>query len=226
MSTKIETRTVASELRATDDSSFQIRGTAAAYNRLSKDLGGFREKIAPGAFKRALSGQGGDVKCLFNHDVKCVLGRTDNGTLRLSDSPDGLNFRCQLDQNQQAHRDLYSSIKRGDINECSFAFNVDDEDGDGEDWDDEKDERGQRFKLRTLRKVNLFDVSAVTNPAYGDGATKVSARSADYVLSTRGIFVPNDPWAAQKARLKKLDDDLADDLNRIRLDRIGAELAR
>ena len=57
MSTKIEVRSVASELRAADDRSFQIRGTAAAYNRLSKDLGGFRERIAPGAFKRALSGQ-------------------------------------------------------------------------------------------------------------------------------------------------------------------------
>jgi HK97 family phage prohead protease len=219
MSTKIEVRSVASELRAADDRSFQIRGTAAAYNRLSKDLGGFRERIAPGAFKRALSGQGEDVKCLFNHDANCVLGRTGNGTLRLSDSAEGLNFRCQLDQNQQAHRDLYSSIKRGDINECSFAFNVDDEDG--EDWDDEKDERGQRFKLRTLRSVNLFDVSAVTNPAYGSGATKVSARSTDYVISKRG-----DVWAAERAQLQKLDDDLADDLNRIRLARIGEELGR
>jgi HK97 family phage prohead protease len=215
MSTKIEVRTVASELRAADDSSFQIRGTAAAYNRLSKNLGGFREKIAPGAFKRALSGQGEDVKCLFNHDANVVLGRTGNGTLRLADSPEGLNFRCQLDQNQQAHRDLYSSIKRGDINECSFAFNVDDEDG--ESWEHAQDERGQRYKLRTLRSVNLFDVSAVTNPAYGSGATNVSARSTDYVISNRG-----DVWAAERAQLAEIDDRFL----RQQLDRIGAEIAR
>ena len=74
------------------------------------------------------------------------------------------------------------------INECSFAFNVDDEDGDGEDWDDEKDERGQRFKLRTLRKVNLFDVSAVTNPAYGDGSDQSSPPAAPTTFSRPEVF--------------------------------------
>src|SRR5579862_5746641 len=133
MSTKIETRTINADLRAVDqvddEDVLELYGTAAAYNSLSKDLGGFREVIRPGAFKRALDNgghglEGEDVKCLFNHDFNHVLGRTSNGTLKLSDSPEGLRFRCQLDPNQQAHRDLHASIKRGDINECSFAFSI------------------------------------------------------------------------------------------------------
>jgi HK97 family phage prohead protease len=178
------------------------------------------------------------VKCLFNHDANIVLGRTSNQTLKLSDSPEGLNFRCQLDENQQSHRDLYASIKRGDVDECSFAFNVDDEDGDGDSWEDAQDERGQRYKLRTLRSVNLFDVSAVTNPAYGNGATSVSARSTDYVITKVGnvwaaetgpqgerLLMTPDPWAEQRAELKRIDDQFESDRLRARLDRVGAEIA-
>ena len=73
MSTKIETRTVASELRATDDSSFQIRGTAAAYNRLSKTRRLPRRDCAPGAFKCALSGQGGDVNVCSTTTLNAFL---------------------------------------------------------------------------------------------------------------------------------------------------------
>jgi hypothetical protein len=91
-----------------------------------------------------------------------------------------LKFTCRLDKNQQSHRDLYSSIKRGDINECSFAFAVDGEDGD--DFSTSKDAQGRSFSCRTVKRAKLFDVSAVTHPAYGGTATAVSARSADYLV--------------------------------------------
>jgi HK97 family phage prohead protease len=73
-------------------------------------------------FARSLK-SGDDVVCQFNHGMKSdvVLGRTGNGTLVLTDGPKGLDFRCQLDPAQSFHRDLYSSVKRGDISECSFA---------------------------------------------------------------------------------------------------------
>jgi HK97 family phage prohead protease len=179
MSNKTEIRTIGASLRAAANGRFEINGTAASYNVLSKDLGGFRERIAPGAFTRSLQ-SGEDVKCLFNHDANQVLGRLANGTLTLNDTPSGLQFCCRLNPDSQAHRDLHASIKRGDISECSFAFNVDGDDGD--DFDEPKDENGQRFMRRTVKRAKLFDVSAVTNPAYGGAATTVSARKADYLV--------------------------------------------
>jgi uncharacterized protein len=174
---KTEIRTVATALRAASSSDFKLEGTACSYNMLSKTLGSFVERISPGAFSRSLADKSQDVVCTFNHDNNKILGRLKNGTLTLKDSPDALRFSCQLDKKQQAHKDLYYAVQRGDISECSFAFSV--ENG-GESFSDARDERGQRITLRTITAAHLFDVSAVTNPAYGDGATQVNARSCDY----------------------------------------------
>ena len=143
-----------------------LRGYAARFNVLSHPLPqGFREKIQPGAFKRSLAA-GDDVVCTFNHDESRILGRRSSGTLKVAEDDKGLAFRCQLDKNQVAHRDLH-------ISDCSFAFNV--VDG-GEDFGEGKDENGQRCAVRTLRNVKLHDVSVVTHPAYPQ--TSVDARAA------------------------------------------------
>src|SRR5208282_2863603 len=166
----------ARELRAVSGAGDQmvLDGYAARFNSPSKDLGGFRETIAPGAFKRALA-EKSDVRALFNHRADKVLGRTASGTLLLSEDDNGLHFRCQLDPNQQMHRDLYSAVKRGDISEMSFAFTPNGPDG--EDWQNVQDERGNWFISRTLKDVNLFDTSVVTHPAYDN--TSVQARAAE-----------------------------------------------
>ncbi len=152
------------ELRAEAD--FCITGYAALFNNESKDLGGFRETIAPGAFTRSLKANA-DVKCLFNHDPNKVLARTKSGTLTLAQDDRGLKFSAQLDKNQQMHRDIYASIKRGDVNECSFAFMVP---SGGQTWTNK-----DSYAARTLTDVDLIDVSAVCYPAYDN--TSVDARS-------------------------------------------------
>jgi HK97 family phage prohead protease len=145
-----------------------LRGYAARFNVLSHPLPqGFREKIQPGAFKRSLD-SGDDVVCTFNHDESRVLGRRQAGTLKVEEDNKGLAFRCQLDRNQVAHRDLHASVKRGDISDCSFAFSVTDG---GEAYSHDKD-----GLVRTLRNVRLHDVSVVTHPAYP--STSVDARAA------------------------------------------------
>ncbi|MGB6250499.1 MAG: HK97 family phage prohead protease [Terriglobales bacterium] len=177
MRDKQEIRFLAS-LRAEDggqvsDGQMTLRGMACTYGTMSKDLGGFRERVMPGAFRSALAA-GQDCRCLFNHDASRVLGRVSNGTLKLSDTPEGLAFRCQLDPNNSQHRDLYASVKRGDINACSWAFKLNGENGDDE-WDTDTDEEGRSYNRRTIRNVsNLFDVSVVTHPAYE--GTSVAAR--------------------------------------------------
>ncbi len=79
-----EVRSIRSfELRAAADDDFALEGTAISYDTLSQDVGGFRERIMPGAFTRSLK-EGADVKCLMNHDPNFLLGRTKSGTLQLA----------------------------------------------------------------------------------------------------------------------------------------------
>ena len=217
----IERRSLTSELRASKEKEFVLEGYAASFNTLSRDLGGFKERLAPGCFSRSLA-SGTDIKCLFNHDASMILGRSDNGTLECEEDERGLRFRCQLNRDSQAHRDLYASIKRGDISECSFAFTMDDEDW--QEWDDVI-ENGQRFVRRTIKRANLLDVSAVTYPAYADNnATAVSARSADYGVIPDAEFV-----AQTRAKLAQMDADytkMIDEHNLAYAARVGAQIIR
>jgi HK97 family phage prohead protease len=198
---QIERRMVAlAELRADDnDDDPSIDGYAATFGILSQDLGGFREVVAPGAFRKSLKG-GADVRCLFNHDANQVLGRRSAGTLDVQEDDRGLKFTTMLDPDNTAHMNIRSSIRRGDINQCSFAFVVD---PDGDVFD-EVQENGVRFVRRTLRSVNLMDVSPVTYPAYNTpGATVVNARHA--LLNTN----TNPEVEARRLRLKNSLEDSA-----------------
>lgn len=154
-----------------DADPLRLEGYAAKYNTWSQDLGGFIETIKPGAFDRALK-ENQDIRALMNHDPNIVLGRTKAKTLSLRSDDIGLWYSAIL-PNTQVARDLHTSVTRGDIDQCSFAFNV--VDG-GEKWSDERSADGKgRVTKRELTDVNIFDVSAVTYPAYLD--TKVAARS-------------------------------------------------
>jgi len=174
------------ELRASGDE-FALVGYAATFNSESKDLGGFREVIAPSAFKRSLEGNA-DVKALFNHDANRILGRTTSGTLRLEQDEKGLKFKVELDPANSEDKNLYASVKRGDVNECSFAFTVV---KGGQIWADKQiegtDGRGvdDFYAMRTLTDVNLLDISAVTYPAYND--TNVNARMFEDVAECRSM---------------------------------------
>lgn len=149
------------EVRADGENGAErIHGHAAVFNTLSEDLGGFREKIAPGAFSKTI--QEADVRALFNHDPNFVLGRNKAGTLDLSEDETGLKTVIDLPDTTFA-RDLKESVKRGDINQMSFGFRVVGENG--ELWEQDAE---TNMQIRTLLEVELFDVSLVTYPAYPD----------------------------------------------------------
>lgn len=142
-----------------------IVGYAAVFDSLSENLGGFREKIAPGAFDAVL---GDDVRCALNHDPSLLLGRSTSGTLRVSLDSIGLRYECDPPDTQVA-RDLMVSMERGDIDQSSFRFMVDEDS-----WDEDEDGR----VVRTIKKFKrLIDVAPVTYPAYPD--TSVAQRSLD-----------------------------------------------
>jgi HK97 family phage prohead protease len=153
-----------------DEGSPKIRGLAAAYQKWSLDLGGFREIIEPGAFDRVLSKRKLDVVALFDHEGQ-PLGRTASGTLRLSTDERGLNYEIDPPDTQLG-RDLQTLIRRRDLFGSSFAFTVDPK---GEAWS--QDEKGNA--TRTIREFSgLYDVSIVTHAAYGP-ATSVAVRSLE-----------------------------------------------
>lgn len=162
---KREHRIQARELRVKRNQAGEpfIEGYAAVFNSLSEDLGGFREQILPGAFTQTLSNKA-DVRALFNHDANIVLGRTKSGTLTLNEDETGLFWSCQL-PNTATARDLAISIERGDVDQCSFGFYCLDDS-----W-----ELQNGTPLRSVRTAELFDVSAVTYPAYAD--TSIAMRS-------------------------------------------------
>ncbi len=147
----------------------KIVGHAAVFNELSEPLWGFRERILPGAFKEAIERD--DVRALVNHDPNYVLGRNKAGTLRLAEDERGLAVEIDPPDTQWA-RDLMVSMRRGDVNQMSFAFTVLDEEFSKEDGEN----------IRILKKVRLHDVSVVTYPAYPQ--TDVQVRS---ILQASGI---------------------------------------
>ena len=151
-----EIRAIPAEFRIQqkENEPLKIIGYAARFNELSEEMWGMREKIAPGAFTETIGKS--DVRALWNHDPNYVLGRTKNGTLQIREDEQGLFYEVTPPDAQWA-RDLVESIKRGDVDQSSFAFTVD-----VEQWD----ESGNPV-VRTIVKVReLFDVSPVTYPAY------------------------------------------------------------
>lgn len=173
-----QTRTLGTliEVRA-EGKTLRVSGYAAMYDKETVIAGMWRERIARGAFASALDGTD-DVRALFNHDPNILLGRTKSGTLKLSDDERGLRYDIVLDPDDPDTPRVHSKIKRGDVDGSSFGFAVHrDEDMD---WDSSPTKKG-KLPLVTIRKVELFDVSPVTFPAYPQ--TSVSARSRGEALA-------------------------------------------
>ena len=144
-----------------------LKGYAAVFDTETDIAGFFREKIARGAFADAISKASADVHALFNHDDNFVLGRMKPGTLRMSEDDHGLAVEIDPPDAPYA-QSLIASIKRGDIDQMSFAFTMR---GGVQKWDD-----SQTPALRIIEKVGeLYDVSVVTRGAYPQTEVNVGA---------------------------------------------------
>lgn len=142
-----------------------IKGHAAIFNeRTSIPMWGFDEMVSRGAFIDSIKAD--DIRALFNHDANFVLGRNKSGTLKLQEDDRGLAIEINPPNTQFAN-DLMHLMERGDINQMSFAFQIK-----KEEWT--KGEEGTA-DLRTLKQVKLYDISAVTFPAYE--GTNIAVRS-------------------------------------------------
>ncbi|MEV6300401.1 HK97 family phage prohead protease [Actinoplanes sp. NPDC051861] len=163
-----ERRTLPSELesRAIGNGRRLITGYAYIFDALSEPLGGFRERIMAGAGAESIVVD--DIRALWDHDPKLILGRTTSGTLRLAEDSLGLHYEVEADERQSYVRDLLIALERGDVSQSSFGFRAN---PDGDSWSLSDD---GYTPLRSVHSLSLFDVSPVTYPAY------LSSTSAAY----------------------------------------------
>lgn len=153
--------------KTAQNSQKKLSGYAIVWNTPSKDLGGFKEVVSPDALKGVdLS----NVLMLNDHDYTQVLASVKAGTLKLTPDDKGLHFDATLPDTTTAN-DVFANVKAGNLDSCSFSFDVDD----GSDkW--EKDDQGNI--TRTINQIkDLFDVSVVAVPAYD--STNVDADNSD-----------------------------------------------
>lgn len=148
-----------------DGENLSIEGYFAVFNS-NYDIGyGMSESIAPHAFDKTISD---DVRALINHDTTLVLGRTSAHTLELKQDERGLWGHIDINPNDTDAMNLYARVKRGDVTQCSFGFDIISEDTDFK-------ENGDVHW--TIREVKLYEVSCCTFPAYEE--TSISARTRD-----------------------------------------------
>lgn len=152
------------EVRETGDG-MTFEGYAAVFNSESEDLGGFREYIAPGAFKRSLQSRN-EVKLLWNHDAGEPLASVRGGTLKLTEDQRGLKVEARL-ANTTRGRDVAELIRSKTVDSMSFGFSVIKDTWEG--------------NVRTLNAVRLFEISLVSWPAYQATSGTVSIRSSNTI---------------------------------------------
>ena len=153
------------QTRSANDDLF-IEGYFSVFNSEYPLWEGASEIVKPGAFTNSASG---DVRALINHDSSLVLGRTKAGTLTLRQDERGLWGNIRINRDDVDAMNLYARVQRGDVDQCSFGFDIKRETfvdlGDGK----------CRWEIEEVDP--LYEVSVCTFPAYTE--TSVSARKQD-----------------------------------------------
>ncbi len=159
-----QTRGFAAELqtRVDDGADKIIEGYFAVFNTETELWPGAYEELAPEAFSETM---GNDVRALVNHDTTLVLGRSKPRTLELKVDQRGLWGSIRINPADSDAMNLYERVKRGDVDQCSFGFNILDE------VPDFRDDGTVKWRIT---KIDLHEVSVCTFPAYE--ATGVQAR--------------------------------------------------
>lgn len=146
---------------------------------------GASESVDPHAFDEALDD---DIRCLINHDTRLVLGRNIAGTLQLRVEEKGLWGEVKINPNDQDAVNVYERVKRGDVNQCSFGFDI---------VAEEFEDRGDSVHW-TIKAVKLYEVSVVTFPAYEETGVEARKRQMEDIRKRK-----NESWRARMmARMK------------------------
>lgn len=130
-----------------------------------------------------------DVRALTNHDTTLVLGRTTVDTLQLRVDDRGLFGTILINDKDQDACNLYERVKRGDVSQCSFGFDI---------LTEAKEIRDDGITVFHLQRVKLYEVSVCTFPAYEDTGVQARRAEVETMLARK-----HEAWRAEMlARLK------------------------
>lgn len=181
-----QVRSTATQFNTRDDGgNLAIEGYFAVFDSNYEIAPGMSESIAPGAFDKTLSG---DIRALINHDTTLVLGRTKANTLQLRTDSHGLWGHIDINPNDSDAMNLYNRVQRGDVDQCSFGFDI---------ISEETDFREDGSIHWTIKEVELYEVSPCTFPAYEETNIAARAKERDDLKKRRA-----EAW--KKKALKKL----------------------
>lgn len=162
-----QARSLQTQFRAAEDNGEKfIEGYFAVFGGVYELWPGASESVDVHAFDGALSD---DIRALIDHETRLVLGRNKSGTLELKVDERGLWGRIKLNQSDTDAMNLYARVQRGDVDQCSFGFDI---------LDEKTEYRDDGTIHWTIMKVKMYEVSCVTFPAYED--TSIAARKKDY----------------------------------------------
>ena len=179
-------RTASTQFNTRDDNgALAIEGYFAIFDSIYEIAPGMSESIARGAFDNTLSG---DIRALINHDTTLVLGRTKANTLQLRADNYGLWGHIDINPNDTDAMNLYNRVQRGDVDQCSFGFDI---------INEETDFREDGSIHWTIKEVKLYEVSPCTFPAYEE--TNIAARAQE-----RSELIKRKNAAWKENMLKKL----------------------
>ncbi len=189
---KRQMRTASTEFATRDDNgALAIEGYFAVFNSNYDIAPGLSESIAPGAFDNTLSG---DIRALINHDTTLVLGRTKANTLQLRTDNHGLWGHIDINPNDTDAMNLYNRVQRGDVDQCSFGFDI---------ISEETDFREDGSIHWTIKEVELYEVSPCTFPAYEETNIAARTKERDELIRRK-----NEAW--KQSMLKKLKGESED----------------
>ena len=159
-------RTASTEFKTRDDNgNLAIEGYFAVFDSVYQIAPDMSESIAHGAFDNTISD---DIRALINHDTTLVLGRTKAGTLQLRTDSHGLWGHIDINPNDSDAMNLYNRVQRGDVDQCSFGFDI---------INEETEFREDGSIHWTIKEVKLYEVSPCTFPAYEE--TNIAARTKE-----------------------------------------------
>lgn len=189
-------RSIASQFKTREDGEERrIEGHFAVFNSIYQIAPDMSESIAPGAFTEALEND--DVRALIDHETMYVLGRNKAGTLELREDETGLWGSILVNPNDQDANNLWSRVNRGDVNQCSFGFDI---------LEEETEFLDDGTVHWTIKKVKLYEVSVCTFPAYAE--TSVEARKED---KAQLIKRENEKWRSEmREKLKGVKNGTQD----------------
>jgi HK97 family phage prohead protease len=162
-----QTRSIITELKTraeADTSKKIIEGYFIVFNKQTELWPGAYEIIDPDSCNNTLSN---DIRALINHEHRLVLGRNKIGTLTLRIDTYGVWGEIVINENDVDAMNLYARVQRGDVDQCSFGFNI---------VREETDWRDDGTVLWTIMEVDLHEVSVVTFPQYEETSAQAGVR--------------------------------------------------